>query len=346
MDFEKITSGASHTSPGPTSARADDQQGATLPQVSVIVPLYNEQESVRPLYTSIVRSLAQLGRQFEMVFVDDGSTDGTAAIATEIARIDPRLSIVRFRRNYGQTPAMAAGIEYARGEIIVTLDGDLQNDPEDIGRLVEQLDQGYDVVVGWRFKRQDKLVSRKIPSLIANWLIGKVTGVPIKDNGCSLKAYRASLIKQIPLYSEMHRFIPAMASIAGPRIAEIKVRHHARQFGRSKYGLSRTYKVLLDLLVVKTVASFTSRPLLWFSLLATPLAILGGAALAHSLWIWARNPGPLPLPVGGAGIILLFSAFMLFCSGAIGELVYKVGDIREVEFSRLTQRVWGATGET
>ena len=345
MDREKLTSGASHNSPAQTSSRADDRQGA-LPKVSVIVPLYNEQESIRPLYAAIVRSLGQLGCAFEIIVVDDGSLDETAAIATELARIDSRLCIVKFRRNYGQTPAMAAGIEHARGEIIVTMDGDLQNDPEDIGRLLEQLDQGYDIVVGWRFNRQDKLLSRKIPSRIANWLIGRMTGVPIKDNGCSLKAYRASLIKQIPLYSEMHRFIPAMASIAGPRIAEIKVRHHARQFGQSKYGLSRTYKVLLDLLVVKTVASFTSRPLIWFSLLATPLAVVGAAALAYSFWVWATNPGPLPLPVAGAGIILLFSAFMLFCSGAVGELVYKLGDVREVEFSRLTQRVWGATGET
>ena len=170
---------------------------------------------------------------------------------------------------------MAAGIEQARGEVLVTMDGDLQNDPADIALFLDKIDEGYDIVVGWRHNRQDKLVSRKIPSRIANWLIGKVTGVPIQDNGCSLKAYRADLIKNIPLYSEMHRFIPAMASIAGPRIAEIKVRHHARQFGQSKYGLSRVYKVLLDLMVIKTVASFTSRPLLWFSLLAMPLLLLG-----------------------------------------------------------------------
>jgi glycosyltransferase involved in cell wall biosynthesis len=329
-----------------TSQRSNDQRGAARPKVSVVVPLYNEQECIRPLHAAIVQSLAQLGCTFEMIFVDDGSTDHTAAVATEVARNDSRLCIVRFRRNYGQTAAMAAGIEHARGETIVTMDGDLQNDPNDIRRLLEKLDQGYDIVVGWRFKRQDKLVSRKIPSRIANWLIGRVTGVPIRDNGCSLKAYRASLIKQIPLYSEMHRFIPAMASIAGPRIAEIKVRHHARQFGESKYGLSRTYKVLLDLLMVKTVASFTSRPLLWFSMLATPLAVIGGAALARSLWVWATSPGPLPLPVAGAGVILLFSAFMLFCGGAVGELVYKLGDMREADFSHLTQRVWGVTGET
>ena len=170
---------------------------------------------------------------------------------------------------------MAAGIEQAQGRVLVTMDGDLQNDPQDIAHFLAKIDEGYDIVVGWRHNRQDKLISRKIPSRIANWLIGKVTGVPIKDNGCSLKAYRASLIKEIPLYSEMHRFIPAMASIAGPRIAEIKVRHHARQFGQSKYGLSRIYKVLLDLMVIKTVASFTSRPLVWFSMLATPLPCSG-----------------------------------------------------------------------
>ncbi len=287
MDCEKLTTSAPLNCAAQMSSPNNDQSGAARPKVSVIAPLYNEQECVRPLHAAIVQSLEQLGCAFEMIFVDDGSTDGTAAIAAEIASIDPRLCIVRFRRNYGQTPAMAAGIEYARGEIIVTMDGDLQNDPEDIGRLLEQLDEGYDIVVGWRFNRQDKLLSRKIPSRIANWLIARMTGVPIKDNGCSLKAYRASLIKQIPLYSEMHRFIPAMASIAGPRIAEIKVRHHARQFGQSKYGLSRTYKVLLDLLVVKTVASFTSRPLIWFSLLATPLAVRR-----------RRSPCPLVLGLG------------------------------------------------
>ena len=167
---------------------------------------------------------------------------------------------MNFPAHYGQTPAMAAGIEHARGRILITMDGDLQNDPGDIQNFLEKIDEGYDIVVGWRFNRQDKLVSRKIPSKIANWIIGRVTGVRITDNGCSLKAFRASLIKNIPLYSEMHRFIPAMASIAGPRIAEIKVRHHARQFGQSKYGLSRIYKVLLDLMVIKTIAAFTSRP--------------------------------------------------------------------------------------
>jgi glycosyltransferase involved in cell wall biosynthesis len=274
-----------------------------------------------------------------MVFVDDGSRDRTVQIATELARRDPRLRVVKFRRNYGQTPAMAAGIEHARGEILVTMDGDLQNDPADIGLFLEKMAEGYDIVVGWRHNRQDKLISRKIPSRIANRLIGKVTGVAIKDNGCSLKAYRGDLIKQIPLYSEMHRFIPAMASIAGPRIAEIKVRHHARQFGQSKYGLSRIYKVLLDLMVIKTVASFTSRPLLWFSLLTLPMLLIGTALLGVTVYASIADPAMLSLPIAGTGVICLTSAVILLSAGAFGELVYKLGDLRESQFSRLTQRV-------
>lgn len=311
------------------------------PDLSIIVPFYNEEDNIGRMYAAIVSAIEPLGIDFEMLFVNDGSKDHTLERAIDLARQDERLRIVQFRRNYGQTPAMAAGIEHARGKVLVTMDGDLQNDPRDIEHFLAKIREGYDIVVGWRFNRQDKLVSRKIPSRIANWLIGKVTGVPIKDNGCSLKAYRASLIKEIPLYSEMHRFIPAMASIAGPRIAEIKVRHHARQFGQSKYGLSRVYKVLLDLMVIKTVASFTARPLLWFSMLATPLAILGTIAVLHSLWRWAMVTGTLPLPVAGSGVILLMTAFILGCSGMLGELVYKLGDVRERDFSRLTGKVWG-----
>ena len=278
---------------------------------------------------------------FEMLFVNDGSKDKTLEVSTDIARSDSRVRIVNFRRNYGQTPAMAAGIEHACGEIIITMDGDLQNDPADIEHFLAKIDEGYDIVVGWRFNRQDKLISRKIPSRIANWLIGKVTGVPIKDNGCSLKAYRAALIKEIPLYSEMHRFIPAMASIAGPRIAEIKVRHHARQFGASKYGISRVYKVLLDLMVIKTVASFTSRPLLWFSLLSMPLLLVAAVALSYTAMTVALDDAPISLPIAGSGLIFLSSAIILICSGALGELVFRLGDVRGHRFTRLTQRVQG-----
>lgn len=307
------------------------------PKLSVIVPLFNEQESIRLLYGAIVQTLGEVGCTFEMVFVDDGSEDDTAAIAEEIARFDPRLRLVKFRRNYGQTPAMAAGIEYARGEILITMDGDLQNDPADIREFLAKIDEGYDIVVGWRHNRQDKLITRKIPSRIANWLIGKVTGVPIKDNGCSLKAFRASLIKNIPLYSEMHRFIPAMASMAGPRLAEIKVRHHPRRYGQSKYGLSRIYKVLLDLLVIKTVATFASRPMRWFALLSLPLLVLSALAFAHTAVSLFWTQASFSLPVAGSGVILLASATILLSGGALAELIYQRGDLRDREFSRLTQ---------
>ena len=198
--------------------------------LSIVVPLYNEEESVTPLYQSICATLESVEYDTEIIFVDDGSRDATFSVAQRLAATDPRLRVIKFRRNYGQTPAMAAGIDIAQGQIIITMDGDLQNDPADIPGFLSKMAEGYDIVVGWRFDRQDKLISRKIPSRIANWLIGKVTGVPIKDNGCSLKAYRADVIKDVPLYSEMHRFIPAMTSIAGTRIAEI---------GRA-FGVSRT----------------------------------------------------------------------------------------------------------
>jgi glycosyltransferase involved in cell wall biosynthesis len=309
----------------------------TPPKLSVIVPFFNEEDSIGPMHAAIVNAVEPLGLSFEMVFVDDGSRDATVARGEEIARRDSRLRLVKFRRNYGQTAAMAAGIEYAHGEILITMDGDLQNDPADIGLFLTKMAEGYDIVVGWRHKRQDKMISRKIPSKIANWLIGKVTGVPITDNGCSLKAFRGSLIKNIPLYSEMHRFIPAMASIAGPRIAEIKVRHHARQFGQSKYGLSRVYKVLLDLMVIKTVASFTSRPLVWFSLLCMPLAFIGTIALIAA-FMAIPGAGYVSLPLAGSGVIFLMAAVTLMASGTLGELVYKLGDVRPDDFARLSER--------
>jgi glycosyltransferase involved in cell wall biosynthesis len=333
MTGAKVTTGLDQ---GPTAPEAPE---TPRPRLSVIVPLYNEQESIRPLYAAIVQALGDVGCTFEMVFVDDGSRDDTAEIARQIARFDSRLRLVKFRRNYGQTPAMAAGIEHARGEILVTMDGDLQNDPADIKLLLEQIDAGYDIVVGWRHNRQDKLVTRKIPSRIANVLIGKVTGVPIRDNGCSLKAFRAELIKSIPLYSEMHRFIPAMASIAGPRVAQIRVRHHARRYGQSKYGLSRIYKVLLDLMVIKTVTTFASRPLRWFALLSVPLFLCSAVMLAHTFITLLTDRAQLSLPLAGTGIIFLASGMILLCSGALAELIYSRGDIRDNEFFRLTQTV-------
>ena len=302
-----------------------DQPSSPDIDLSIVVPLYNEEESIEALYSSIVGAMSHKEYGYEVVLVDDGSRDRTVEIASGIAATDSRLRVVIFRKNYGQTAAMAAGIELARGDIIVTMDGDLQNDPRDIPEFVDKMKEGYDMVVGWRFNRKDKLISRKIPSKIANWLIGKVTGVPIKDNGCSLKAYRSSVIKRVPLYNEMHRFIPAMSSITGARIAEIKVRHHARQFGESKYGLSRVYRVLLDLLTVKTIVGFSQRPLVWYGFLSIPFFLLGSVALFAAFLPLVSPDDTMSVPLAGTGVLLGASGILLVLSGAIAELVHLTG---------------------
>ena len=231
------------------------------PMLSIVVPVYNEEDNVRPLFERIQAVCETIGDAYEVLFVDDGSEDETFNVLSELCQQEPQLVVIRFQKNAGQTAAMAAGFEFARGERIVSMDGDLQNDPIDVPRLLEKLDEGYDLVCGWRKERQDKFLTRRVPSIIANWIIGKVTGVPIHDNGCSLKAYRASIIKQVPLYGEMHRFIPAMSTVVGARIAEIVVSHHPRRFGKSKYGLGRIWRVMLDIIAFKFIISvFTSAP--------------------------------------------------------------------------------------
>ena len=292
--------------------------------LTIVLPVYNEEANLGPLYKELNGVLSGLGSSYEILFVDDGSDDRSFDILKEISASDSKVKIIRFRKNFGQTAALSAGFKHSKGDIIITLDSDCQNDPRDIPEFLEKIDEGFDIVVGWRFNRQDKLVSRKIPSLIANWIIGKVTGVPIKDNGCSLKAYRADVIKHVPLYSDMHRFIPAMASIAGARIAEIKVRHHARKFGESKYGLSRVYKVLLDLLTIKTIATFSTRPLKWFAMLSAPFLLLSTIML-----IWALagliTDGDLSLPIAGTAVLLgALGVFLLF-SGGLAELISSTG---------------------
>lgn len=307
--------------------------------ISVVAPLYNEEETVELLYASILSAVSGLDIPFQIVFVDDGSTDRTFAVARELARTDSRLRVVKFRRNFGQTAAMAAGIEHSNGGIIITMDGDMQNDPSDIPLFIDKMREGYDIVAGWRFQRKDKLISRKIPSMIANKLIGWVTGVPIKDNGCSLKAYRSEVIKNIRLYSEMHRFIPAMMSIAGSKIAEIKVSHHERRFGVSKYGISRTYKVLLDLLVVKTIVSFTARPLLWFALLAVPPFLFGSVCLLLGVHL-SLVEQTTPFPLSGAGLLFVALSGFLVLGGVLGELIHKTGDISTSDLSSLTTSIY------
>ena len=225
------------------------------PTLSIVVPVYNEEENVRLLFEKIQAVCETIGETYEVLFVDDGSHDKTFAVLSELSKQEPQLIVVRFQKNAGQTAAMAAGFEYARGQRIISMDGDLQNDPTDIPKLLQKLDEGYDLVCGWRKDRQDKFLTRRVPSIVANWIIGKVTGVPIHDNGCSLKAYRSSVIKQVSLYGEMHRFIPAMSTVVGARIAEIVVTHHPRRFGKSKYGLGRIWRVMLDIIAFKFIIS-------------------------------------------------------------------------------------------
>ncbi|MGH6692113.1 MAG: glycosyltransferase family 2 protein, partial [Gammaproteobacteria bacterium] len=219
-------------------------------RLSVVVPVFNEEENVGPLADAVRVSLSAapgLAGGWELVLVNDGSTDGTGRAIERLAAADPRIRLVQLRRHAGQTAAMMAGFAHARGDVIATMDGDLQNDPRDLPAMVAKLDEGFDLVAGWRVRRQDRLWTRKVPSWIANRLIARITGIPIRDNGCSLKVYRRALLERITLYADMHRFIPAFAALAGARIAQLPVRHHARRFGRSKYGLGRTYRVLADL---------------------------------------------------------------------------------------------------
>jgi glycosyltransferase involved in cell wall biosynthesis len=295
------------------------------PTISVVVPLYNEAENIELLHQSLTRVLCALESPFEMLFVDDGSEDETFWTASVIASCDPRLRIIKLRKNFGQTPAFAAGIDHARGEIIITMDGDLQNDPADIPKLLEKMDEGFDVVVGWRHCRRDALITRKIPSMLANWIIGKVTGIPIHDNGCSLKAFRGEVARNMPLYSDLHRFMPVAASASGARIAEIKVAHHPRRFGKSKYGLSRIYKVALDLIATKTITSFALRPLHWFSALAMPFGLLGAAILFYGVGVIAWQ-GKSLTPIVSVGLLFFMLAMVLVLTGVLAELVSHTAD--------------------
>jgi glycosyltransferase involved in cell wall biosynthesis len=231
--------------------------------LSVVVPVFNERENVMPLHDALSEALE--GREYELVFVDDGSTDGSLEALASVAEADPEHTLViELRRNFGQTAAIAAGIDHSQGEVIITIDADLQNDPADIPLLMDQIEEGYDVVSGWRIDRQDKLLTRKIPSQVANWIISKVTGVRLHDYGCTLKAYRREVLEGFRLYGEMHRFIPAYAGWVGAKMIEIPVKHHPRRFGKAKYGLERTLKVILDLFTVKFLMSFANKPIYLF----------------------------------------------------------------------------------
>ncbi|MDA8434169.1 MAG: glycosyltransferase family 2 protein, partial [Nitrospiraceae bacterium] len=239
--------------------------------ISVVIPLYNEEENVAELHRRVKSAMDGTGKEYEVIFVDDGSTDRTLPLLQEIQSADRNAVVLSLRRNFGQTAAFAAGFDYARGDVIVTLDGDLQNDPDDIPKLLELLPEN-DIVSGWRKKRKDPFLSRRLPSIMANWLISKVTGVTLHDYGCSLKAYRREVVKNLKLYGEMHRFIPAVANWYGVKIAEVETTHHPRLRGKSKYGISRTVRVVLDLITVKFLQSFSTKPLQFFG----PIGLLSG----------------------------------------------------------------------
>lgn len=246
--------------------------------VSLVIPMYNERDNVQPLYEQLAAVCAKVPDPCEMIFVDDGSRDGTAAKLDELAAADPRVKIVRFRRNYGQTAAMQAGIEHANHAIVVTLDGDLQNEPDDIPMMIAKLGEGYDLVHGWRKDRQDAFVNRKLPSRIANWLISKATGFPIHDLGCTLKVIRREIAQELELYGEMHRFIPILAHARGARCVEVPVRHHPRRFGQTKYGISRTTRVVLDLITVKYMLDYFASPMKLFGRFGLASIALGAVA--------------------------------------------------------------------
>jgi len=292
--------------------------------LSVVIPLYNEEENVHLLYEKIREALDPLKQEYEILFVDDGSTDGTLSVLDVIQAKDKRIVVVSLRRNFGQTAAFAAGFDFARGDVIVTMDGDLQNDPADIPKLLERI-KDYDLVSGWRKDRKDPFFTRRLPSIMANWLISNVTGVKLHDYGCSLKAYRRDVIENLKLYGEMHRFIPAVASWYGVRIAEVETVHHPRTHGKSKYGISRTVKVVLDLITVKFLQSFSTKPIQFFG----PVGVLSGLlgflillSLSMDKLFKGRDIGGRPLLLLGA--LLVIVGIQLIGMGLLGEMLVRV----------------------
>lgn len=290
-------------------------------KISVVIPTYNEEENIRLLYDEIKEVMSTMDHGYEVLFVDDGSSDTTLSVLKKLQEEDAHIGVVQFRRNFGQTAAMSAGFDFATGDVIITMDADLQNDPHDIPRLIEKIDEGYDVVTGWRYDRQDAFINRKLPSMIANKIISWTTGVSLHDYGCTLKAFRREVIKNIHLYGEMHRFIPAIASGMGILFTEIKVNHRPRRFGTSKYGISRTIRVILDLITVKFLLSYATRPIQIFGLLGF---ISGSVGFVIALIMTIqRQFFDIPLsdrPLLLLAILLIFIGIQFVSIGLIAEL--------------------------
>ncbi|MDD3520868.1 MAG: glycosyltransferase family 2 protein [Actinomycetota bacterium] len=292
--------------------------------LSVVIPVYNEKQSLEHLYENLNAVLPKIGKSYEVILIDDGSSDGSFIELKKIHEKNNNYKIIRFRKNFGQTPAMSAGFDYARGEVIITLDADLQNDPEDIPLLLEKMDEGYDIVSGWRAKRQDKAISRKLPSRIANWLIARLTRVHIHDYGCTLKAYSRDVVKNVELYGEMHRYIPAVASWMGISVTEVKVNHHSRKFGKSKYGISRTIRVILDIITIKYLLSYSQRPIQIFGLLGL---FTGTAGFIITIYlIIMRLFFQMSLadrPLFTLSIFMIFIGVQLITMGILAELIMR-----------------------
>jgi len=294
-----------------------------LIELSIVVPVFNEEENLPLLYKQLTGTLESLGRPYELLFIDDGSRDNSFSLLKTLHEQDSRVRVIRFRRNFGQTAAFSAGFDVAQGEIIITLDADNQNDPTDIPRLLDKMSAGYDVVSGWRQQRQDPW-HRRLPSRVANWLISTVTGVHLHDYGCSLKVYRREVIKEIRLYGELHRYIPAIASWMGIEVAELPVNHYPRRFGKSKYGLSRTLRVVLDLVTVRFLLSYSTRPLQIFGLLGLAAGMTGflmGLYLSYEKLILGAKIGDRPLLL--LSVLLMLTGVQLVSMGLLGELIIR-----------------------
>ena len=295
-----------------------------IKSVSIVIPVYNEEENIPLLYKELKEVLEKLPYDYEIIFVDDGSTDQTYEILQRLAQEDPKVKVVRFRRNYGQTAAMYAGFQYAKGDVIITMDGDLQNDPHDIPKLLEKIKEGYDIVSGWRKNRKDPFLSRILPSKIANWIISKVTGVHLHDYGCTLKAYRKEVAKNFRLYGDMHRFLPAVAKSFGAKITEIVVNHRPRIHGKSKYGIGRTVRVILDILLVKFLNDYLNKPMYVFG--TTGLLLLGlGFLILLYLTVekifFGESIVGRPLLI--LGVLLFLSGLQLLSTGIIAEIIVR-----------------------
>ncbi len=304
-------------------------------EVSIIVPVFNEEEALPSLEAELAEVMQTLPENSEVVLVDDGSTDGSFDFLAQIVKRRVWAKVVRLKTNFGQTQAMAAGIDEAQGAVLVCMDADLQNDPKDIPRLLDKMDMGYDVVSGWRADRKDKFLTRRLPSICANWIIGLLTGVRIHDYGCSLKAYDARIMKSLHLYSDMHRFLPALAWKCGARVTEIKVNHRPRIYGVSKYGLSRLFKVIVDLAVIKMVVDFSSRPAHYFGLIGG-VFFAGGLVVAPFLFWNMMADYRVNIVLPAVLILMLVTALYFFLLGTLGDLIVRVGNHDAAEYARST----------